>query len=500
MSSSPHLVLPVVTEFLDGLKFLCGDGLFADIKRQLLPAALEVIRSSLLSPAHPCEVLQSLGDMHWRDLVENPHTSSTLNRLLDDVETHARLQGMIGMLYQPVVMHRMRVEWLHEMTVGRFDDAIPFLHREEELLKGWEEFCGGLRESSINPFEAAEKEAQRRFSSPEGDVSDFARRLHRLSFLAACRKLFVYFSGAKETWAGSYACHSFKLSRALADRMSHDTRDNRHRGERLSLRFGRADHVFYLKPTLEQLQSYLDCIKSPELTTAVQRKLCPFICARRKEFNYLADLFYRVYAPGRLREIHQPPEDKTEEAFLRESGMKREFFRRFHFLPLDMQVVALLSAKMEELPRLRAFLRHPRTECGLVRQRVFRGMVEPMLKEVVQKALFSLCRQWNPLLRTEEGATLPLMDCVETKVSREVGDHPDAAPLRERLVFDELLKVLSRNTRSWQEAFANDGFLVDRDRAYFMTILDKAIEESGSEETRRARYRNCRCVACVVVE
>ena len=89
--------------------------------------------------------------MHWQDLVEKPHTSSLINRLLDEIELHPRLQGVVDTLRHPAVMHRTRVEWLHEMTVGRFEHSIPFLHQEDELLKDWEQFCGELRESSINP-------------------------------------------------------------------------------------------------------------------------------------------------------------------------------------------------------------------------------------------------------------------------------------------------------------------------------------------------------------
>ena len=180
--------------------------------------------------------------------------------------------------------------------------------------------------------------------------------------------------------------------------------------------------------------------------------------------------------------------------------MKKEFFRRFHFLPLSAEIVARLSEKTEELPRLCAFLHHPRTESGLVRQRLYRGILDPMLTDVVQKTLLSLCRQWNPLLRTEEGATLLLMNCVESKACRVAGNDPKAALLRERVIFDELLKILDRNTQSWQEAFAGDGFVIDRPRAYFMTVLNKTIEESDPEQTRRARYEDFRRVACVVVE
>ena len=180
--------------------------------------------------------------------------------------------------------------------------------------------------------------------------------------------------------------------------------------------------------------------------------------------------------------------------------MKRDFFWRFRFPPLTAETVALFAEKIEGLPRLRAFLHHPRTESGLVRQRVYRGILDPMLTDVTQKTLHSLCRQWNPLLRTEEGATLLLMNYVEGKASRLPDDDPKAALLRERVTLEELLRILDRNTQSWQEAFAKDAFTVDRARTYFMTVLDRAIDESGSEEARRDRYRDSRRVACVVVE
>jgi hypothetical protein len=498
MTSSPPLLLPVDVEFLDGLRFLCGDGLLADVKRQLVPIALDVIRGSLVGHTHPFETLQSLSDMHWQDLIVNPHTPSALNQLLDAVELHPRLQRVIDTLRDPMVMQRLRIEWLYEVTVGRFEHSIRFLHKEEELLKGWGQFCGDLRESSVNPFDAADKEAQRHLLSRE-NLSDSAQRLYRLSFLAACRKLFVHFSGAKETWAGAYTVHSFELSGMLADQTGRAVQDVQGGGH-LSLRFGQVDHVFYLKPSLEQLQLYLDCTKDPKLATAVQRKLCPFICTDNGEMNFLAEVFYRVYLPGCLREMHRSPPANTDEEVLQDSGMKREFVRRFHFLSLSAETVAMLSEKIDELPRLRAFLRHPRTESGLVRQRLFRGMIEPMLADVVQKSLYSLCRQWNLLLRTEEGAALLLMAHVESKASRVGGDDPKATLLREHVSFEELFKILNRNTRSWQEAIAKDDFVVDRARTYFMTVLDKAIEEGRSEEARRNGYRDFRRVACVAVE
>ncbi len=274
---SPRLILPVKTEFLDGLRFLCGDGLLAEIKQQLVPVALDLIRISLLGNTHPLETLRGLADLHGEDLLENPHTHSAVNRLLDQVEVHPRLQGVVETLRRPAVMHRLRVEWLHERTVGGFENSVPYLHKEEELLKEWEQFCEALRDASVNPLGAAEQQVQRFLSSRGSSLSEPARRLYRLSFLAACRKLFVFFSGAKETWAGSYAFESFKLGGPLADQLGHAAEGASLRGNRIALRFGLVDHVYYLKPTLDQLSLYLDCIKCLDLTSAIQRKLCPFI-------------------------------------------------------------------------------------------------------------------------------------------------------------------------------------------------------------------------------
>ena len=499
---SQRLILPVKTEFLDGLRFLCGDGLLAEIKQQLVPVALDLIRISLLGNTHPLETLRGLADLHWEDLLENPHTHSAVNRLLDQVEVHPRLHGVVETLRRPAVMHRLRVEWLHEMTVGGFENSVPYLHKEEELLKEWEQFCESLRDASVNPFGAADQQVQRFLSSRGSSLLEPAQRLHRLSFLAACRKLFVFFSGAKETWAGSYAFESFRLGGPLADRLGHAAEAASLRGNRIALRFGLVDHVYYLKPTLDQLSLYLDCIKCLDLTSAIQKKLCPFIslAAGDLNFNLMAEVFYRIYLPGRLREMSHPPQPAVDEAFLRESGMKPDFFVRLRFLPLSPETVGFFAEKIGRLPRLRAFLDQPRTESGLVRQRLYRGIVDPALGEVAQKTLVSLCRQWNPLLQTPEGARIHLLAYVEGKAARISKSDPKAALVRDQVLLEELLRILTQNTQSWQKAMEQDSFVVDRARAYFMTVLDQAIDESGSEETRAARYRDARRVACVVVE
>ena len=98
---SQRLILPVKTEFLDGLRFLCGGGLLAEIKQQLVPVALDLIRISLLGNTHPLETLRGLADLHWEGLLENPHTHSAVNRLLDQVEVHPRLQGVVETLRRP---------------------------------------------------------------------------------------------------------------------------------------------------------------------------------------------------------------------------------------------------------------------------------------------------------------------------------------------------------------------------------------------------------------
>jgi hypothetical protein len=190
----------------------------------------------------------------------------------------------------------------------------------------------------------------------------------------------------------------------------------------------------------------------------------------------------------------------VDESFLRESGMKQDFFARLRFLPLNPETAAFFAEKIGRLPRLRAFLSQPRTESGLLRQRLYRGILDPALSDVAQKTLDSLCRQWNPLLRTPEGATLSLMAYVDGKASRVSRSDPKGALVRDQVLLEELLRILTQNTQSWQKAMEQDSFVVDRARAYFMTVLDKAIDESGSEETRAARYRDSRRVACVVVE
>ena len=208
-------------------------------------------------------------------------------------------------LRQPAVIQRLRAEWLYEMTLGRLENSVPYLHKEESLLRDWEQFCSSLRDHSVNPFAAADQEAQRFLSARGSSLSETARRLYRLSFLAACRKLFVLFSGAKETWSGPYTFESFQLSGALADHLGLAGEAVGVRDNGLLLRFGLVDHVFYLNPTLDQLNLYLESIRSPDLPGSIQQKLCPFVSpgAEDPKLNLMAELFYRIYVPGRSREM-----------------------------------------------------------------------------------------------------------------------------------------------------------------------------------------------------
>lgn len=472
--SAPSLILPADIEFRNQLELLGGDGALADLKGQSIPAALELLRRSLLAHLHPLESLRRLGDQHWQVPIENPPTSPALNRLIDQVESHSCLRGAVGCLRQPVVLQRMRAEWLYEMTAGRFEHSVPFLKNEAELIKAWEEFCRELREFSVNPFAVAEQEMQR---LPE--LSESAQRLHRLSFLAACRKLFVFFSGAKETWIGACTFYEFEMPGPLAaQRGGRTPEDQQRENHRLSLRFGQVEHVFHLAPTLEQLRLYLECLRDHALVAAVQRRLCPLVSLAPQELNSLAEAFYTTaYVP---RQTLHSPEASKDESFLFQSAMKPDFFQRFGFLPLSSETLNLYSEMTESSPRLQAFLHAAQTESGLVRQRVCRSVLEPILAEMMRKALCLLCRCWNPLLRTQEGAVVLLADYVENRAASLAGDGPKSAELRERIVFDELLKILDRNTRSWQDALAKDGFVADRTRAYFLTILEKAIEEGGN--------------------
>jgi hypothetical protein len=71
---------------------------------------------------------------------------------------------------------------------------------------------------------------------------------------------------------------------------------------------------------------------------------------------------------------------------------------------------------------------------------------------------------------------------------------------RRRAIMEDLLQMLLQNTQGWQKAMQQDSFVTDQGRNYFMTILDKAIEEQGSEEMKQVRHRDAYRVVCVVVE
>jgi hypothetical protein len=492
-----RLLMPVDTEFLDSLNVLFGAGMFGEVKQRLVPLALEIIRMSLLGHTHPFETLRGLTDLQWEDLLENPYTPSLVNRLLDELEAHPELENLLRTLRQPEVVQRLRAEWLYEMTVGRFEHTVPYLYKEEELLKDWETFCQTCRDSS--PFNFAEQEAQRAAAIRGAGLSESAKRLFKLSFMAACRKLFVFFSGARETWIGCCTMENFQMGPALSGLLA--SKDSAQNNDRLSLRFGLVDHVYYLKPTLEQINRYAECVKELDFIFSIQQKLCPFVTLTGDGVNLMAEVFYRVYQPQRLRELHSAPPAAEDNAFLERTGLSQALFAQMRFIPMSDGTLRFLTAKIDSLPRLRPFLRNPRTEAGLLRQRLYRAILDPILTAVTQETLLSLCRQWNPMTRTPEGSTLSLMAYVEAKASRVARcdqTDPGAEVSRRRAILEELLQILTQNTQSWQKNMEQDSFVVDRSRSYFITVLDKAMDESG--EMRHTRVRDSRRVACVVVE
>jgi hypothetical protein len=497
--SAERLIVPVESEFIENLKALFGVGLFSELKQRLIPLALDILRISLLGHTHPFETLRGLSDHQWDDLLYNPYTPSLVTDMLDALEKHPKLQSLVQTLRTPEMMRRLQVEWLYEVTVGRFECTVPYLYREDKLLDSWSEFCGTLRDVSLHPYDFCKETAQQAAHLKGSGFSEPARRLFTLSHMAACRKLFVFFSGARETWVGSYTNEYFKLSGSDVDLISSLGQQT----ERLVLKFGLVDHVYYLKPSMEQLNRFKECVKQQVLVFEIQKKLCPFVslAGTGLNFNLMAEVFYRVYQPQRIRELQLPVKAELDESFLHQCGLPKSLATQLGFLPLNPDVVEFFASKIEKLPRLGPFLRNPRTERGLLRQRLYRGVLDQLLTAVTQESLLSLCRQWNPQIRTPEGTVMPMISYVEANVKTS----KDSAVLgmehtRRRAIMEDLLQMLLQNTQGWQKAMQQDSFVTDQGRNYFMTILDKAIEEQGSEEMKQVRHRDAYRVVCVVVE
>ena len=95
-----------------------------------------------------------------------------------------------------------------------------------------------------------------------------------------------------------------------------------------------------------------------------------------------------------------------------------------------------------------------------------------------------------------------LLPYVEVKaiVSKEAAASMGTDHARRRAIMDELLQYLLQNTQEWLKSMEKDSFVLDTSRSYFMTVLDKAIAEQGSEEMRKMRHRDTYRVACIVVE
>jgi hypothetical protein len=498
--SAERLVLPVESEFIENLRALFGSGLFGDLKQRLIPLALEILRISLLGHTHPFETLRGLSDHQWEDLLENPYTPSLVVTALHDLENHPKMQDLMRTLRSPEVMRRLRVEWLYEVTVGRFERTVPYLYKEDKLIESWKEFCGGMREISFQPFEFCKEAAQQALYLKGAGLSEPARRLFVLSHMAACRKLFVFFTGARETWVGSSTTESFKLTSLMSDLIS----SRGQRTERLLLKFGLVDHVYYLKPSLEQMNRFKECVKQQDLVFEIQKKLCPFVtlAGTGLNFNLMAEVFYRVYQPQRVRELQVPTKSTMDEDFVRQCGLPKSLITQLGFLPLSAEEVSFFASKIDTLPRLTPFLHNPRTETGLLRQRLYRGILDQILTAITQETFLSLCRQWNPQIRTPEGATMALIAYVEAsvKISKEASPAAAFEHTRRRAILDELLQKLLQNTQGWQQAMEKNSFVVDKGRVYFITVLNKAIEEQGSDEMKRTIHRDNYRVVSVVVE
>lgn len=497
--SANRLITPVESEFLENLKSLFGLGTFGEIKNELLPLSLEIIKISLVGHTHPFETLRGLSDHQWEHLLENPHTPTLVNSLLDSLEKNDKLKQLLDTLRSPEIMQRLRTEWLYDMTAGRFDKTVPYLYKEDTLIKSWEEFSHSLKDVSFQPYDFCKEAARSALAQKSSGMSEQGKKLFELSFMAACRKLFVFFTGARETWVGSYTNESFKLSQQVIDLVS----SRGQRVERLVLKFGLVDHVYYLKPLLEQLNRFRECVNQRDLVFDIQKKLCPFVslAGTGLNFNLMADVFFKVYQPQRIQDLHAPAKAELDEDFVAMSGLPKSLAIQLGFLPLTPETANYFNSKIESLPKLRPFLHNPRTEHGLVRQRLYKGILDPMLTSVTQDALLALCRQWNPYIRTPEGTMMPLMTYVEAnaKIAKEK-DNAAIEPARKKSMLDDLLLILLQNTQGWQLAMEQDSFVIDVGRNYFMTILNKALEEYGSDDMKRMKYKDDTRVACVVVE
>ena len=471
-------------------------GLFGELKNRLIPLALEVLKISLLGHTHPFETIRGLGDHQWEDLLDNPQTPSLVNTLLDDLEANPKMQPLLATLHHEDVIKRLRVEWLYEMTAGRFDKTVPYLYKEDELTRLWKEFCHELKDVSFKPYEYCEEMAQKAVNSRGAGFSESSKRLYVQSYLAVCRKLFVFFTGARETWIGSYSNESFKLTQQAADLIS----SRGQRVERLVLKFGLVDHVFYLTPLLEQLNRFKECIAQVDLIFDVQKKMCPFVAlvGSGLNFNLMADVFYRVYQPQRVRELKSPETSTIPESFLQDVGLPKSLAVQLGFLPLSQEVVDYFEQKILNLPRLQPFLHNPRTQKGLIRQRLYKGVLDQLLTSVTQETLLALCWQWNPYIRTPEGTTVALMNYVENNVKLPKDAQNVSEPARRKAMLDDLLLLLLQNTQGWQKTMEKDSFVIDVGRNFFMTLLNKAIEEHGSDDMRRISYHDNARVVCVV--
>lgn len=496
-----EIVLPTEDEF--NLRALFGVEPYGTLKQQLILFALEILRTSLLDHVHPFETLQACTAIQWED--ENLQSPSPVHEALTALERDPQTRPLLDLLHEEAVRQRLRIEWLHEATLGRFERTVPYLHQEDRLIQDWQHACAQWKESSFNPYETAAQEAER--VAQDQGLAESTRRLFVLSFLAACRKLFVHLCGARETWVGSWSLEGFPLDPALAGLLGVDGTEDASKENRLVLRFGLVDHVYYVQPPLEKLTLFAESIRHTDLVSVIQRKLCPFTtdAGDARNADLWAKVFYSVYQLHRLREMKGASPPAPDPDFLAQTGLTHEQFDEYGFVPLDPETVGSFARLINALPDLRAFLFNPRTEASLIRHRLFKVILDPMLRQVVHATMLSLCRQWNPCVKTAGGEFKPMLQYVQERANEEVGmaQPSDAAAIqtetaRRIIVREELLRILEANTAQWQQAMTTDGYVVDPARDFFMTILDKAINETDG--IRWESCRNSQPIASAIIE
>lgn len=476
---NPHisrLLVDVPSWHLHNIQQLLGSKPGQDLRYQMLPLALDVIRHSLLGLRHPFETLQSLNDWCLDHFVQNPHMPREVDQLLQELIKYPNVQLLYQWLLQPDIARRLQLEWFYDMTIHRFMQVFPYLDREFGLQQTWATHLNKL--DLPQPVLPAIKEVCYTMSCRMDNLSEQSLRLYRLTFMGACRKLYIAMTNSREVWDSLYNVENIKVPTSLQAVLGH---------RYVKLKMGRVVSVNYAPLSSDKVAGYLEAIQHGPFMQDIMNRLCPFIHHTRSpiSLNILASLYYTKL------DKHQVASETDENtwAWAKNQPVSLSWIQQMGFRAYSEAQWAQYTRILKSQKELQTFLEQSWVICGLARQRIYKGILEPLLNKLIEDLMFYLAGQWNPWLYMDGRASpIRLMEYLEEMAGKQAGSRT--------LMLDWLINYVMKNTEEWLQRLEHPQIL-DPSGQYFMTVLNEAMKQLAPTSEHRLTYQDQHLVMCV---